>query len=161
MPCFKPLKAYKAPGGIAFNSRDGYADLPIQLACGQCLGCRLERKRSWAIRSMHEAQTHEKNCFLTLTYDDAHLPEDHSLDVAHWQRFAKRLRKSHGPFRFIHCGEYGDISLRPHYHALLFGVDFGSDSVPVRTNNSHPLRVSASLSKLWPYGFHTIWGSHI
>lgn len=130
--------------------------MPLELACGQCVGCRLERKRWWAIRCVHEAKMHERSCFLTLTYDNEHLPEDHSLDVSHWQKFAKRLRKKLGPFRFMHCGEYGDETHRPHYHALIFGHDFSEDSVPLRTNNAQPLRASATLQELWPHGFASI-----
>lgn len=116
----------------------------------------MERKRSWAIRCVHEAQMHEKNCFLTLTYDDEHLPEDRSLVVSDWQKFAKRVRKKHGPFRFMHCGEYGEEGLRPHYHALIFGLDFAEDSVPILRAEKHPLRISESVQKLWGLGFHTI-----
>lgn len=105
---------------------------------------------------MHEAQLHDANSFLTLTYDDEHLPDDHSLNVRHWQLFAKRLRKRLGPFRFIHCGEYGEEKLRPHYHACLFGQDFRQDRVPFGTSNGHPVYVSPVLAELWPYGFHYI-----
>lgn len=156
VPCYEPIKAYKGPDGIKFNSKDGYGDMPLKLNCGQCLGCRMDRKRSWAIRCMHEAQMHENNCFVTLTYDNEHLPEDQSLDVTHWQKFAKRLRKAHGSFRFMHAGEYGEKTLRPHYHALLFGLDF-RDTVELSSGpNQHKLRVSASLSKIWTAGFHAI-----
>ena len=57
MACYTPLDAYKKPGGgVAFDSKEGYYDMPLRLKCGQCIGCRLERTRSWAIRSVHEAQ---------------------------------------------------------------------------------------------------------
>ena len=156
VPCFTPIAAYKGPGGIKFDSKRGYADMPLKLNCGQCLGCRLERKRSWAIRCMHERQMHSQNCFITLTYDNEHLPEDRGLHVSHWQKFAKRLRKKHGKFRYMHCGEYGEKTLRPHYHALLFGLDFDDTVELQQTDQDFPLRVSASLSKLWKNGFHTI-----
>jgi len=155
--CYAPLKAYKGPGGIKFNSREGYSDMPLRLKCGQCRGCRLDRKRAWAIRCVHESQMHEKNSFLTLTYDDEHLPEDRGLDVSHWQNFAKKLRRQMGPFRFMHCGEYGEKGLRPHYHALIFGLDFAEDSAPIRRgNDKHALRVSADLLDIWDKGFHTV-----
>lgn len=159
MACYAPLQAYAKPGGgVAFDSKKGYYDRPLQLPCGQCIGCRLEKKRSWAIRCMHEAQMHDKNSFVTLTYDPQHLPPDRGLDVRHWQLFAKRLRKHSGPFRFLHCGEYGLETLRPHYHAIIFGLDFGGDSIPVQRsgNSQFPLRISESLTRLWPYGFHSI-----
>lgn len=165
MPCFSPLHAWKGPEGIVFNSKAGYYDLPLQINCGQCVGCRLEKQRSWAIRAMHEAQMHPKSkegdsggsCFLTLTYDNEHLDENHSLNVKDWQDFAKRLRRHHGPFRFLHCGEYGEQNHRPHFHALIFGHDFKADSVPVpQASSSSPLWASESVQRIWGKGFHTI-----
>ena len=157
MACYKPLKAYRGPNGIEFNSKAGYADKPLQLKCGQCIGCRLDRTRGWAIRAVHEAQMHEKNAFLTLTYRDQALPDDHGLHVEDWQKFAKRVRKTKGPFRFLHCGEYSEPpNLRPHYHACLFGLDFSEDRVPFETRGPNTLYISAELQGLWPHGFATI-----
>jgi len=78
---------------------------------------------------MNEAQLTEnqENAFITLTYDDEHLPEGKTLVVKHWQDFAKRLRSKCGPFRFYHVGEYGEENERPHYHAALFGLNFSGD----------------------------------
>jgi len=157
MGCNSPLTAYKAQGGkIVFKQKEGYYDLPLQLACGRCRGCRLRRTRDWAIRALHEAQMHDKNCFLTLTYNETHLPENHGLNVKHWQDFAKRIRKKRGPFRFLHCGEYGEQKLRPHYHACVFGHNWDDDRIPTRSQNGHPYWISAELTQAWPWGFHTI-----
>lgn len=157
MPCNSPLTAYKAPGGrISFKQKEGYYDLPLKIACGQCRGCRLRRTRDWAIRATHEAQMHDKNSFVTLTYDDDHLPHDQGLVVKHWQDFAKRLRKKMGPFRYLHCGEYSDEKRRPHYHACLFGQNFEHDRVPLGNQTGHKLHLSPTLQQLWPYGFHSI-----
>ena len=52
---------------------------------------------------------HMFNSFVTLTYDDDHLPEYNSLNYKHFQDFMKRLRKSHNGVRFYMCGEYGPI----------------------------------------------------
>lgn len=139
-----------------FSSKEGFGDRPLELACGQCIGCRLRRSREWALRMVHEAQMHERNCFLTLTYRSADLPVDQSLKVEHWQRFAKRLRRKIGPFRFFHCGEYGEENLRPHYHACLFGVDFRADRVFVRMSGKHKLYRSALLDETWGLGFANI-----
>lgn len=153
MACFTPLKAYYAPGGgVVFDSKVGYGDRPLELACGQCIGCRAERARQWAIRCVHESQLHSANCFITLTYDNEHLPEDGGLDVRHWQLFAKRLRKAIGPFRFFHCGEYGDATRRPHYHACIFGADFSSDRILLRENGFNSLYVSPLLTRTWGLG---------
>ena len=153
MACTRPLKAYRAPGGkISFASKDAYEDRKLELACGQCKHCRLKRTREWGIRCLHEAQMSESSAFVTLTYDDAHLPEDLSVDVRDWQLFAKRLRKRMGPFRFLHCGEYGDAMRRPHYHAVLFGVDF-HDAQFYKMSSGKPLWTSKILEETWGKGF--------
>lgn len=105
---------------------------------------------------MHEAQMHQDNCFITLTYDDEHLPEDGTLVLSDWQDFAKRTRKKY-KFRFYHCGEYGDINGRPHYHAAIFGLDFAHDREHLRENpQGDTLYSSATLTNLWPHGLHAI-----
>jgi len=98
----------------------------------------------------------EKNCFLTLTYDPEHLVEDQGLEVKDWQNFAKKLRRDVGRFRFLHCGEYGDENLRPHFHACVFGQDFTEDRVPWKKNGEHQLYVSPVLEKIWGKGFVSI-----
>jgi len=70
---------------------------------------------------MLEASQHESNAFVTLTYDDQHLPQDGCVSVRAMQLFIKRLRKQGHKFRYYCVGEYGDESLRPHYHLALFG----------------------------------------
>jgi len=99
---------------------------------------------------------HKHNSFLTLTYDDEHLPKDSSLDVSHWQDFAKRLRYSRGPFRYYHCGEYGPLYGRPHLHSLMFGISFYSDQWYWKTENGHCLYRSDSLEKTWGHGIVAI-----
>lgn len=94
----------------------------------------------------------QRSSFLTLTYSDDELPEDQGLDVTHWQKFAKRVRKALGPFRFIHCGEYGGQTHRPHYHALVFGQDFAEDRVHWKGSGAHRLHVSPRLDELWSHG---------
>jgi len=97
---------------------------------------------------MYEASQWPSNTFVTLTYDDEHLPADGSLDVTEFQRFMKRLRKAReSKVRFFHCGEYGDINGRPHYHALLFNVFF-PDRYKWRSSTFR----SAELESLWRLG---------
>lgn len=106
---------------------------------------------------LHENKMHNDSCFLTLTYDDEHLPPDGSLHVSHWQLFAKKLRKKIGPFRFFHCGEYGEKTGRPHYHAILFGYDFIKDrKLFKKTRNDHNLYTSELLTETWEHGFANI-----
>lgn len=139
----------------------------LELPCGQCQGCRLAKKREWAIRCMHEAQMHvypkghpsagsPRTCFITLTYDKEHLPEDQSVRVRDWQLFAKRLRKACGKFRFLACGEYGDENLRPHYHACIFGLDFSEDKELLKQDGEFVLYTSPRLARIWGKGFVTI-----
>lgn len=91
--------------------------------CGQCMPCRLNRRRIWAHRIMIEASQHEYNAFVTLTYSDEFLPFRGSLDAGHARDWLKRIRRAVEPsrIRFYLVGEYGDQMGRPHYHAALFG----------------------------------------
>lgn len=125
----------------------------LTLPCGQCVGCRLERSRQWAVRCVHEGQMHDWNTFVTLTYSKENLPEWNSLNYRHFQLFMKRMRKRMGiPIRFFMCGEYGEREKRPHYHACLFGVFF-SDRYPWRISPSgHQLYRSPMLESLWDLG---------
>lgn len=117
------------------------------------MGCRVARARDWAIRIEHEKQCHNASAFVTLTYDDAHLPADRSVDPRAWQLFAKRLRQQLGPFRFFHIGEYGDEYQRPHYHAAIFGQDFSSDRRLMPTHETDRRKfTSDTLSECWGNG---------
>lgn len=145
MPCFHP---------ILVNKR-GFTDLKVQVACGRCIGCRLDRSRDWATRCVHESKLHEDSCFATFTYDDSHLPPGGTLVLRHFQLFMKRLRKARGSgIRFFHCGEYGETSGRPHYHALLFGVSFPDRKQCSR--GDFPLYSSKELDALWGLGTCTL-----
>jgi hypothetical protein len=151
------------------------ADLEsITLPCRQCIGCRIEHSRQWAIRMTHEQQMHPDNCFLTLTYNDEHLPSDGSINLRHIQNFLKRFRKKFVPknpyppysdarkkfqfkhgIRFFQCGEYGEQNSRPHYHVCVFNFDF-PDKVLFKHSNEFPIYSSEILSDLWGKGFCTI-----
>lgn len=161
MPCFKPLEAWRdseltANGlkKIVFKSN---GTVPIQLPCGQCIGCRLEHSLLWAIRCIHEAQIHEEeNSFITLTYNPEKLPSDGSLIPWHVTDFLKRLRKSIAPkkIKYFMCGEYGEKFTRPHYHICLFGHDF-QDKEIYQEREGIILWTSDTLEKLWGHGFTT------
>jgi len=128
----------------------------MYIPCGQCIACRLEKSRQWAIRCVYEAQQHEKNCFITLTYKPEMEPKNHSLVKRDLQLFIKRLRKKFGSkIRFFACGEYGDKNNRPHYHACLFNHDFHDKTLWAMRDNI-PLYRSEDLEKIWPNGFCTI-----
>ena len=98
---------------------------------------------------------YEDNCFITLTYDNKNLPKNKSLDLQHFQLFMKRLRKKFGiGIRFFHCGEYGALTQRPHYHACIFNFDF-QDKILWKVKNDNRLYTSQILNTLWPYGYCT------
>lgn len=167
MPCYKPLQAYAAPGGVAFKRRDSFG-IPIELPCGRCIGCLLERSKSWALRCVHEAQMHDgNNCFVTLTYNDSHLPENGSLVKSHFPKFIRALRQKIKPkkVRYYMCGEYGRTCpkhqiencsscgsiQRPHYHAILFGYQF-PDTYLWTVRRGNRIYRSAKLEGIWKYG---------
>ena len=111
------------------------------------------------MRMQHEATQHEDNCFITLTYDQDHLPKDGSLNPDHWRLFMYKLRQEarrlYGKkIRFFMCGEYGEQLSRPHYHACLFGFDFPDRELFKPGKNA--IWLSPLLSKKWEHGFHTI-----
>lgn len=171
MACYHPIQGYKGPdGGFQFTPR---TDLLMTVPCGQCIGCKLERSRQWAVRIMHEVQMHSENSFVTLTYDKEHLPGRGMLCLTDWQLFMKRLRKFYGTERisFFHCGEYGEVCDvcrkskpvcrcgkwsptlgRPHYHAVLFGVHFPDQRLYERNERGDSLYESPTLTRLWGNG---------
>lgn len=165
MPCYLPLDAYHAPGGISFNHNDSFG-IPIQLPCGRCIGCRLEKAKEWALRCYHENLMVEENggqsIFVTLTYDNEHLPSDHGLRHLHFQKFIRKLRKSLArPVRYFMCGEYGQATpennfiARPHFHAIIFGYR-PTDLKLVSIRNETRNYTSESFAKYWPHGGHEI-----
>lgn len=154
MSCVYPLDGWRfakltenGKRGITFNSRDGFIDQPISVPCGKCVGCRLDRSRAWAVRMHHESQLHERNCFITLTYANA--PE--AISKRDLQLFIKRLRHQ-TPIRYFACGEYGERSRRPHYHAVIFGEDFRGGAY--RINDS--LYSNAVLDTVWGKGLVSV-----
>ncbi|AXH78145.1 MAG: replication initiator protein [Microviridae sp.] len=165
MPCYHPLNAYyssklnKKSGkrSLVFNTDQALVPVKIPISCGRCIGCRLDRSLQWALRCVHEASLHDENCFITLTFDEAHVNKEGSLKVSDFQNFMKRLRQKISPtnVRFFHCGEYGANFSRPHHHACLFGYDF-PDKVLHSGKGQTAVYTSEILSSLWPFGFHTI-----
>lgn len=165
MPCFRPLHAWRSFSAVkgkkilfGRDHMDGYdGHKSIDLPCGQCIGCRLERSRQWACRLMAEAQCHEKSSFLTLTYKE--MPFNSSLNNTDFTLFMKKLRRHFEParLRFFQCGEYGERSARPHHHCILFGEDFGADrSVFEVSQSGLPQYTSPLLDHLWGLGICTI-----
>lgn len=154
-----------------------YTEIP----CGKCIGCRLAYSREWATRCSLEAQEHQDNYFLTLTYNNDHLPTRIGADAEtgeikfvgtlvpkHLQDFLKRLRiyyKRHfsiDKIRFFACGEYGDLKQRPHYHLIVYGLPIPDLEYFCTNKKSHEICYrSPLLEKLWSFGIvgvgHVSW----
>lgn len=129
----------------------------IVLPCGQCMACRLNKSRDWATRCVLEAKMHKDNCFVTLTYDDNHLPADYGLCKQDLTKFFKRLRFNTGAkIRYYSAGEYGELYSRPHYHICIFGWR-PDDLVLYTVRNGVNLYMSETILKAWQYqGFVTV-----
>lgn len=118
MKCLKPIKV----NGNYFN-------------CGYCRNCRVNYTSQWTVRLLYELSNwFERGAsFITLTYDDNHLPEDKSLHKEDLQKFWKILRYNlqneygNSKIKYYACGEYGSKTKRPHYHAIVFGLNSFSD----------------------------------
>jgi len=129
------------------------ANKNAELPCGRCIGCRLDHARDWALRIHHESQMHDQNnVFITLTYSPEKLPKNGSLNHDHFQKFLKRLRFNTGEkIRYFMCGEYGDHTFRPHYHAIIFGYQF-PDRKLVNIRRGNRVYTSEILDKTWGMG---------
>lgn len=151
MPCYHPVdvrvkrKPFR-PGGVRVLDEQ-------TVPCGRCLGCRADQARQWSIRILHECQMHEAAWFATLTYEDERIPENGSLDPEDLRGFFKSLRREEpaGTVSYYACGEYGERTQRPHYHAVLFGPEFLDRRVLCDRGSSRVWR-SSSLEAHWPYG---------
>ena len=197
LPCYHPLKAFvlgekdgkrllkvtsyevdhlerSGEGFACMRSppigRPGDVTEFIEIPCGKCSGCRIQRSREWANRCMLELEYHKSSYFVTLTYDEAHVPIHYYSDPAtgealpsmslvkrDFQLFMKRLRKKFGEgIRFFAAGEYGSQTFRPHYHAIIFGLEL-HDLVPYkRSAQGFQYFNSASLQEVWPNGFAVV-----
>lgn len=123
------------------------------IPCGKCEGCLIDKANDWATRAYLESQKWPYNAFLTLTYDNEHLPKHRTLVKADLQKFWKRLRKAGHKFKYLCCGEYGPTTLRPHYHAIVFGY-WPDDAKFYKYNKLNDwLYTSQKLNNIWGNGF--------
>ncbi len=147
MPCYHPIEVMIVRKSLYSKFRDTY---PQVVPCGSCVGCRAEQGRQWAVRMMHEDRMHQNSSFITLTYEK--VPKNGELCARDFSSFVKRLRKEQeGPISFFGCGEYGEISQRPHYHALIFGFEFLDRDIGVDPSRPNVWR-SKALDHLWGLG---------
>ena len=184
MPCYQPLwgspdynprtnKPYLTKNGKIkyriYANEKPMLDCPdlIQIPCGHCIGCRLEYSRQWANRCLLELKDHDSAYFVTLTYNDWHVPMSHYTDPMtgefcdaqtlrkrDYQLFMKRLRKAFPgqQIRFYAAGEYGPKTYRPHYHAILFGLKLDDLEFYENSEQGFPYYWSKSLQKIWDEG---------
>lgn len=161
MTCYHPINAHvdgiRESGTkiISFADELKPGQESFLLPCGQCIGCRLDRSITWAARCMHEAQLHDENQFITLTYEIE--PQDGSLNPPDFRNFLKRYRHHVTPntLRYYHGAEYGDELQRPHHHACIFGHEFNDKEIFSECEGIITY-YSPTLEKLWGHGFATI-----
>lgn len=113
MECSSPIERDRVIKGTRYKYKH---------RCGQCMGCRITIKQEKTLRILLESMTYPNNIFVTLTYNDEHLPHDLSVSKEHLRNFIKRLRRYSGKkFKYFAVAEYGDKEKRPHYHLIIFG----------------------------------------
>lgn len=188
MACYRPIEAWDLTPDLSDPSAERnvhFGILPksfdrdkmirqgrlLQLPCRHCVGCRLSKSREWANRIVMEQLYHEDTWFVTLTYDDDHLPPAFPVDEAtgeilsvnatlvknDLQKFFKRLRKnSKQDIRYYSCGEYGSSTYRPHYHCIIFGLHLDDLKLLKDNFSGSPYFVSDFIAKCWPFGYHII-----
>lgn len=118
--------------------------------CGQCVPCRKRKRLEWVHRMMLEASLYKDNAFVTLTFDKEGLPDDLSVSPRELSLFIKRLRKGGSKFRYFACGEYGDSTLRPHYHLALFS--FPTCAFGITRKKEYCCAVCSEVSRAWGKG---------
>lgn len=188
MPCYHPIEvfdlsedqfdlfskrvlSFRAPSSPELYKKMIRQGRRLLLPCRKCVGCRLSKSREWANRAVLEQLYHEESWFLTLTYDDEHLPPAFPVDPAtgeilsihstlvkrDLQNFMKRLRFNSGQkIRYFASGEYGSETYRPHYHLLLFGLHLDDLEIINHSFDGTPYFVSDFISKCWPFGIHIL-----
>lgn len=158
MACTCPSYIYPpAPGAKdrrwVSSSKQSYAGaVPVKRPCKRCIGCMKDYASEWGVRCVDEARFHQVSVVVTLTYADEHFPDDGSVSKAALQGFFQRVRDCSGPFRYIACGEYGSAKGRPHYHAVLFGMNFANPKYWRKSPAGVHYYRSDELERLWPFG---------
>lgn len=193
MTCYKPLTAYQRPAypiyagdneeylkklnKLSFKYIPGWTK--IQIPCGKCIGCKLQKAKEHSVRCALEASHWKNNCFITLTYSNnikrkdgkPAYPEDNQLHKEDIQLFIKKLRKKYkgceewtnpntgkkeNPIRYFGCGEHGPKTNRVHWHFCIFNwkpKDLKPYKTEVKNGKPYELWTSKELQNLWGYGF--------
>ena len=183
MPCYHPIVAYQhktektklGKSLILFGRQwDNNENVDrIELPCGGCIGCKLDKANEWAARCIYESEKWKHNHFITLTYSEENtrdltkscvdvttgeVTDKLSLNKRDLQLFLKRLRShykrefNHTNIRFFACGEYGEHTERPHYHLILFNLPI-IDLEPFFINKHHQqIYRSKTIEEIWGKG---------
>lgn len=136
----------------------------ITIPCGKCIGCQLDKSLDWAARLSMELKYHDSAYFVTLTYSNDCVPvreyidemtgevcKAQSLCKRDFQLFMKRLRETfkNDSIRFFCAGEYGSNTMRPHYHAIIFGLHLDDLKPYKKSPHGFQYWTSDSLSRVW------------
>lgn len=163
MYCDYPITLYRSkstnrPTSCKTDSH-GYK-LKMTAPCNKCWKCRAREAREWAVRIHHESLTHEVNSFITLTYAPEHLPKGGTLRKEDVQQFMKNLRQlkefKNTKIRYFAAGEYGGKYNRPHYHVVLFGLDFPDKKYWRKSKKGYRIYRSKLLERAWSKGHSEI-----
>lgn len=131
-----------------------YGDSLLLLPCGHCASCRLAKMKEWSVRCELESNLYDRNCFVTLTYDQEHCPK--YLCRKDLTQFIKALRNKGFQFRYFACGEYGTKTGRPHFHIVLFNF-LPCDLEPYAKSQSGDMMMKSRLiDECWKKGISTI-----
>lgn len=134
----------------------------IEIPCGSCLSCRIDYAEDWAVRCEFESKLWKNNIFLTLNYDDEHVPRgkygNMSLSSDDVDRFINSLRRKfhrlgHKGVRYMLCGEYnssGERALNPHYHMILFNCPLTDLTIDIPDGKGHIIHKINDFTKM-PY----------
>lgn len=116
-----------------------------QVPCGKCEACIKRRVNAWAFRFEQQCKVSSSVAFVTFTYDDEHIPYSRNglqtLVKKEIPEFMRTLRhKCPHRLKYYAVGEYGGITARPHYHAIMFNL-------PIMM-----VRVPALIQDIWKKG---------
>lgn len=167
------LAQYENIEAMAKSMQGRYRRVQV-IPCGKCIGCRLEYSKDWATKGIFEAEMHDQNWFLTITYDDEHLPEADDMIGEHGEvicknpngtlrpadmvNFNKKIRDKYQRvhnirgIRVMYCGEYGEKNQRPHYHGIYFGLPLYDMKFHEYNENHEALYRIPELEELWGKG---------
>lgn len=110
--------------------KDGF-----QFPCGQCLNCKINRRRDWQSRLLLEAASHKYAAFATFTFEDRGIRTILRRSDVKW--LMRQLRFHYPSLRHFTAAEYGDKFGRAHYHCALFS------DVPL---------LESVIRSCWPFG---------